>query len=482
MTSQRSSTPTYIDEEDIPVWAARPKAFPKKVKGPIRNLKWAVMAVLLGIYWGVPWLRFDRGPFAPDQAVLIDLPGRKAYFLWFEIWPQEVYIITLMLIVAAIGLFFITAMLGRVWCGYACPQTVWTDLFVLVERWVEGDRAQRMKLDRAPWSLSKFRKRVSKYALWILIGAATGGAWVLYFNDAPSVVPAIFTGTAGTAVYATIGFLTFSTFLLAGVARENVCTYMCPYARFQSSMFDPDTLLVSYHPAIGEPRGKHKAGESWEGRGHCIDCHQCVEVCPTGIDIREGLQMNCISCGLCIDACNAIMDKVGLPHGLISYDTERNVELIAAGQKRRWNFFRLRTLGYGVIFTVAGIAIVYSLLARSTLDASVLADRNPMFVKLSNGDLRNGYTLKLLNKTPQPHKVSIVLQGLEGGELTVLGHEGEANPEVALSPEQVAAIRIFVRLPAEHWAGKPIDYSFKIDEIGEDVSVTAGARFEGPQK
>ncbi|WP_170131904.1 cytochrome c oxidase accessory protein CcoG [Zavarzinia compransoris] len=477
-----SRTPATIDEADIPVWSHRPKVMPKKVKGPIRNLKWLVMAVLLGIYWGVPWLRFDRGPFAPDQAVLIDLPGRKAYFLWFEIWPQEIYILAGLLIVAAIGLFFATAMLGRVWCGYACPQTVWTDLFMLVERWIEGDRAQRMKLDRAPFSVSKLGKRAAKYLSWALIGAMTGGAWILYFNDAPTVVPALFTGSAGFAVYATVAFLTASTYLMAGVARENVCTFMCPYARFQSAMFDKDTLVVSYHPARGEKRGKHKAGESWDGRGHCIDCRQCVEVCPTGIDIRDGLQMSCISCGLCVDACNTIMDRLSLPHGLIAYDTERNLELAAAGKPRVWRFLRLRTIGYGLVFTLAFAGVLYALIARAPLEASVLADRNPLFVRLSNGDFRNGYTLKLLNKSNEPQQVAITLDGLAGGELSILSHENEASPLIDLAPDTVAAVRVFVRLPAAAWGGAPLDYGFTIHDAARGLTLTAPARFEGPQK
>lgn len=481
-TTVNTRMPQTIDEADIPVWSHRPKVTPKKVKGPIRNLKWLVMAVLLGVYWGVPWLRFDRGPFAPDQAILVDLPGRKAYFLWFEIWPQEVYIVTLMLIVAAIGLFAVTAMLGRVWCGYACPQTVWTDLFMTVERWIEGDRAQRIKLDKAPLSLPKIGKRLAKHAAWLFIGMMTGGAWILYFNDAPTVVPEFVTGQAGFAIYATVGFLTFTTWLMAGVARENVCMYMCPYARFQSAMFDQDTLAVTYHAARGEKRGKHKAGESWEGRGHCIDCRQCVEVCPTGVDIREGLQMGCISCGLCVDACNSIMDRVGLPHGLIAFDTERNVELMAAGKPRKWNFFRLRTIGYLAIFTIAGLGILYSLVARAPLDAAVIADRNPLYVRLSNGDLRNGFTLKLLNKTNSPQKVAVSIDGIAGAEIVVPGHEGESAPVVELAPDTVAAVRAFVKLPPADWKGEPLDFEFTVADPTRGLSVSVPTRFEGPSK
>lgn len=478
---RRVSAPPEVQEPAV--WSARPPVFPKRVQGPIRRAKWAILVVLLAIYWGVPWLRFDRGPFAPDQAILIDLPGRKAYFLWFEIWPQEIYIITGLLIVMAIGLFFVTALFGRVWCGFACPQTVWTDLFMLVERWVEGDRVQRMRLDKAPWSGRKVGLRTLKHAAWIVIGMATGGAWVLYFNDAPTVVPRLITGEAGSAVYITIGLLTFSTYLMAGWARENICTFMCPYARFQSAMFDRDTLVVSYRDWRGEKRGKHKAGESWEGRGHCIDCRQCVEVCPTGIDIRDGLQMSCISCGLCIDACNNIMDRVDLPRGLIGYDTERNAELAKAGwQRRSWNFLRLRTVGYFVIFAVAGAAVLWSLMAREPLEASVLADRNPLFVRLSDGDLRNSYTLKLLNKTNAPQQVTVRLDGLARGELTLLGHEGEATAQVTLAPDTVAALRVFVRLDADQWPGQPIDYHFVIDDAANGLTVTTPARFEGPGK
>lgn len=481
-TTANTRMPQTIDEADIPVWSHRPKVTPKKVKGPIRNLKWLVMAVLLGVYWGVPWLRFDRGPFAPDQAILIDLPGRKAYFLWFEIWPQEVYIVTLLLIVAAIGLFAVTAMLGRVWCGYACPQTVWTDLFMTVERWIEGDRAQRIKLDKAPLSLSKVGKRLAKHVAWLFIGMMTGGAWILYFNDAPTVVPEFFTGQAGFAVYATVGFLTFTTWLMAGVARENVCMYMCPYARFQSAMFDQDTLAVTYHAARGEKRGKHKAGESWEGRGHCIDCRQCVEVCPTGVDIRDGLQMGCISCGLCVDACNSIMDRVGLPHGLIAYDTERNVELMAEGKPRKWNFFRLRTIGYLAVFGVAGLGVLYGLISRAPLDAAVIADRNPLYVRLSNGDLRNGFTVKVLNKTNSPQTVSIAITGLDGGEIVIPGHEGETAPVIEVAPDTVAALRAFVKLPPADWKGEPIDFDFTIADPTRGLSVSVPTRFEGPSK
>ncbi len=468
-------------ESEVPLWFARPAVVPKRVKGPFRRFKWAVMAVLLAVYWGVPWLRFDRGPFAPDQAVLIDLPGRKAYFLWFEIWPQEIYIVTGLLVAMAIGLFFVTALLGRVWCGYACPQTVWTDLFMTVERWLEGDRAQRLRLAKAPWTAAKLLRRAAKHGVWLIIAMATGGAWILYFNDAPTALPAVFTGAGGAGVYTAIAVLTATTYLLAGWARETVCTFMCPYARFQSAMFDRDTLVVSYRALHGEPRGKHKAGDGWTDRGGCIDCRQCVEVCPTGIDIRDGLQMTCISCGLCIDACNGIMDKIGRPHNLIGYDTERNLTLGALGQPRQWRFVRLRTVGYFLVFALAGLAVLWSLVARSPLEASVLADRTPLYVQLSNGDLRNGYILKLLNKSNQPQHITLSLDGLEGGRLTVLDHEAEAQPRLELAPDTVAALRLFVRLQRNDWHGAPLDYRIRVHDQARGLTATAPARFEGPR-
>jgi polyferredoxin len=299
-----------------PLYAPRIPIYPKRVAGTFRRLKWVALIVLLAIYYVTPWLRWDRGPGAPDQAVLVDLPNRRAYFFFIEIWPQEVYYLVGLLVLGAIGLFFATALAGRVWCGYACPQTVWTDLYMWVERLIEGDRNARIKLDRRPLSVDKAAKKTLKHGLWLLIAFVTGGAWIMYFNDAPTVVRDIFTLRASDTVYFFTGLFTATTYLLAGWAREQVCTYMCPYARFQGAMFDDDTLIVTYQAWRGEPRGKHKKGQSWAGRGHCVDCNQCVAVCPMGIDIRDGQQLECIGCALCIDACDAVMDKLDLPRGL----------------------------------------------------------------------------------------------------------------------------------------------------------------------
>jgi len=286
------------------LYATRVKVYPRAVTGRWRRIKWAVLCTLLGIYYLVPWLRWDRGPNAPNQAILLDLDGRRGWIFDIVIWPQEVYFVTGFMVLAAIGLFLATSLFGRVWCGFACPQTVWTDLFMLVERLIEGDRNERMRIDRAPLTLAKTLRKTAKHAAWLAIAAATGGAWVFYYVDAPSTLRRIFQGEASLEIYFFIGLLTLTTYTLAGWAREQVCTYMCPWPRFQAAMLDEQSVIVSYQKWRGEPRGKHKAGQSWAGRGDCVDCRLCVNVCPTGIDIRDAQQMECIGCGLCIDACN----------------------------------------------------------------------------------------------------------------------------------------------------------------------------------
>ncbi len=431
------------------------KIYPKRVWGKYRQLKWIAMIWALGIYYLTPFLRWDRGPFAPDQAVLIDLPNRKAYWFWIEIWPQEVYILTGILILAAIALFFVTSLFGRVWCGYFCPQTVWTDLFVWVERIVQGDRNARKKLQEGPWTWEKIYKLAITHFIWIIIAWCTAGSFVLYFNDAPTLVASFLDFNVSPTVLYFIGGLTFSTYLMAGYAREQVCIYMCPYARFQSAMFDRDTLIIGYDTQRGEPRGKHKAGDSWEGRGHCIDCTACVQVCPMGIDIRDGLQMECVACGLCIDACNGIMDKVGLPHGLIRYDTTNHMEAIVKGGKEKFRFLRPRTIYYISVLSVVAILMLYALIARPPVELHVLHDRNPLFVQLSNGSIRNGYTLKILNKTHEPRVYELSVEGLSNPEIEVKAAGTTAFNALKVMPDGVASYHVL--LSSEVQPSDPID-------------------------
>ena len=413
------------------------------------------MVVLLSIYYLTPWLRWDRGPQSPNQAILIDLTHTRAYVFGLEIWPQEIYYITAILILAAIGLFFVTSLFGRIWCGYACPQTVWTDLFVWVERIVYGDRNARKKLDESPWTLQKLWKKTLTHFLWIIIALCTAGAWVFYFNDAPTLMDQLFHFDIPWSVGGWIVGLTASTYLMAGFAREQVCTYMCPYARFQSAMFDKDTLIIAYDEKRGEQRGHHKTGDPWEGRGHCIDCHSCVVVCPMGIDIRDGLQMDCIACGLCIDACDHVMTKVGLPKGLIRYDTEQAKQ---DGVKPKLRLLRPRTVLYTTVIIIVGALIIYGLLTRKPMELNVLHDRNPLFVTLSNGDKRNGYTISILNKTHEDQIYTLALSNMSDAQIHIQGsHEIQADQLMILA-DSVGHFRIFITAKAQSEARKKIAF------------------------
>ena len=433
----------------IEYFGKQEKIYPKRVQGKYRQLKWVAMVFALSIYYITPFFRWDRGAFAPDQAVLIDLPARRAYWLWIEIWPQEVYILTGILILAAIALFFVTSLFGRVWCGYFCPQTVWTDLFVWVERIVQGDRFARKKLQEGPWTWEKTYKIAITHLLWLVIAWCTAGSFVLYFTDAPTLVKSFFDFNVSPTILGFIASLTFSTYLMAGYAREQVCIYMCPYARFQSAMFDKDTLIISYDPVRGEPRGKHKQGDSWENKGHCIDCTACVQVCPTGIDIRNGLQMECIACGLCVDACNNVMDKIDLPRGLIRYDTDNHMQAIIKGGKEKFRFMRPRTLYYACVLSIVGLIMLYSLAARTPLELHVLHDRNPLYVQLSDGKIRNGYTLKILNKTHDYRTYSLSVEGLDNPVVTVKA-AGDITPDTLMvSPDSVGTYHVFISSAAQ---------------------------------
>ena len=467
-----------------PLYADRVQIYPKAVSGFFRRIKWAALVVLLGLYYVVPWIRWDRGPNAPDQAVLVDMPGRRLYFFFIEIWPQEIYYLTFLLMAAAFGLFLATAIGGRVWCGFACPQTVWTDLFMWVERKLQGDRAARIRLEKQPWSAEKIRKKVATHAAWLLIAAATGGAWIMYFNDAPTVVYEIFTGQAGLAVYFFFGLFTFTTYLLAGWAREQVCTYMCPWPRIQAALLDQDSYVVTYEKWRGEPRGPHKKGTSWEGRGDCVACNQCVAVCPMGIDIRDGLQLECIGCGLCVDACNGVMEKVGRPLNLITLDTERNQFNRAAGRPTESRLVRPRTIIYVVILAVLGAGVLLGLTGRAGLDFNILPDRNPLFVKLADGSIRNGYTIKLLNRVREPKTYALTLDGLEGVTFSVFGKESVDGRTVLLGaePDQVSTYRLFVTVPPPAADAEPVkSFDVVLSDQAEGEVYSFETIFRGPE-
>ena len=477
---ERSDAEPVNKKERRSLYQKRIKIYPRLARGSFRRLKWLVMALTLGVYYVTPWLRWDRGPNAPDQAVLLDFPGRRFYFFFIEIWPQEVYYVTGLLILAAIGLFLVTSVAGRVWCGYTCPQTVWTDLFIAVERFFQGDRASRIRLDKMPLSGNKIARKAATHVSWVIIAMLTGGAWVFYFADAPTLAAQLVTFDAPTIAYATIAVLTFTTYLLGGFAREQVCTYMCPWPRIQGGLLDEESLVITYHEDRGEPRGARKKGSDPSGLGDCVACNQCVAVCPMGIDIRDGQQLECITCALCIDACDQVMDKVGLPRGLISYDTLANVERARAGEKPRFRLLRPRTLVYTAIIVLVGLIMLFTLITRSDLDVNILRDRNPLFVTLSDGSIRNGYTVKIINKQHAPRSFELQLEGLAGASLDVVGADVTAEA-LPVGPDSLESYRVFVSAPRSVLDDDSMDVRFLVIDRASGAQVAYDSVFRGPQ-
>lgn len=443
-----------ITNSPLGQYQKRKGVYPKAVDGTFRRLKWAIMVVTLAIYYVTPWLRWDRGPYAPDQAVLVDLANRRFFMFGIEIWPHEFYYVAGLLIMAGIGLFLVTSAVGRAWCGYACPQTVWTDLYQHVERWIDGDRNAQVRLAAAPWSVGKAAKRLSKWGIWLAIAVATGGAWVFYFADAPTLARDLLTLEAAPVAYATIGVLTATTFILGGFMREQVCIYMCPWPRIQTAMLDEQSLTVTYKDWRGEKRGSLKAAQAHPGDyGDCVDCNQCVAVCPTGIDIREGPQIGCITCALCIDACDKVMVQVGRPRGLIDYATLADAETEKAGGTvpPAWRtILRTRTLIYFGIWAGIGLGLLFALGNRTRIDISASQERNPVYVQLSNGDVRNSYTVRLRNMETRPRRMEVGMSGLDNGRLWQRGGSADSATRtlgVDVPADSVAKLTLFVVAP-----------------------------------
>ncbi|REC58247.1 cytochrome c oxidase accessory protein CcoG [Rhodosalinus sediminis] len=436
-------------DSDAPkLYQAREPIFPRRVSGRFRNLKWIIMIVTLGIYYVTPWLRWDRGPQLPDQAVLIDLANRRFFFFWIEIWPHEFYFVAGLLIMAGLGLFLFTSALGRVWCGYTCPQTVWTDLFILVERWIEGDRNARLRLHRQKkLDFRKVRLRLTKWTTWLLIAVATGGAWVFYFTDAPTLARDLVTLDAHPAAYITIAILTGTTFFFGGFAREQICIYACPWPRIQAAMMDEETLTVAYRDWRGEPRGKHRKGEGAENLGDCIDCNACVNVCPMGIDIRDGQQLACITCALCIDACDDVMERIGKPRGLIDYIalSDEDRERAGGAPKPVWkHVFRPRVMLYTGLWALVGLGLLFALFIRPDIEMTVAPERNPVNVILSDGSVRNTYDVRLLNKHGEDRPFRITLTGHPQLRVQL---EGTPYETVTVPANQTYLQRVYVVAP-----------------------------------
>ena len=472
---------------ESPLYESRKQIYPQSVQGEFRKIKWLLLVVTLGIYYFLPFLRWNRGPNEPTQAVLIDLEARRFYFFFIEIWPQEVYYLTGLLVIAALALFLMNAIAGRIWCGYLCPQTVWTDLFLVVERFAEGDRRDRIKKEAQPMNVQRFAEKLLKHTLWLLIAWWTGGAWVLYFADAPTLVYELVTFQGPMIAYVWIGILTFTTYTLAGFMREQVCTYMCPWPRIQAGLTDEHALNVTYRYDRGEPRGSLKkmkaARAAGQPAGDCVDCGQCVAVCPTGVDIRKGLQMDCIQCGLCIDACDNVMIKIGKPIRLIGYDTDINVQRREEGKSELpTRLVRPRTITYMALIAAVFALMAYGLATRSTLGVAALHDRNPMYVLLSDGGARNAYTLRLLNKRAEVRSIAIRVENLDGARLEAAGAPAGADgaPVAEIGPDQTLELRLLISVPKDKVASGSRPIVLRAVDVKTGETATAKDNFVTP--
>ncbi len=446
------------------LYRSEEKVYPREVKGRFATLRRIAMFVLLGAFYGGPWLTWDN-----RQAILFDLPARKFYVFGMTLWPQDFIYLALLLIILAVSLFFFTALAGRLWCGYACPQTVWTEAFTWIEMAVEGDRMKRIKLDKAPWSLEKIRKKALKQFLWITLALFTGFSFVGYFVDVRELAGQLVSFEAGAWTWFWVLFYSLATYGNAGFMREQVCKYMCPYARFQGAMFDRDSLIITYDTARGEPRGGRRRSDdpADKGLGSCVDCTMCVQVCPTGIDIRDGLQYECIACAACIDACDSIMDKFSYPRGLIRYSTERALE------HKKYRLLRPRTFVYTGILAALLTLMVTLIALRTPVILDVIRDRNALYRDVGRAGIENSYTIRVINKHNEGHEYLLSVSGIEEMTLSI------AEPfEVA--GESVHTLPVSVTVPHEHAIGGQV-IEFRIDAIDDsEISKTEESRFRGP--
>ena len=461
-----SATPT--DEAPKSLYAKRQQIYPREVHGVFARLRIAALVVLLGIFYVLPWLQWGS-----RQAVLFDLPARKFYLFGVVMWPQDFFYLALLMIIAAYALFFFTALAGRLWCGYACPQTVWTELFMWVERKIVGDRAKQMKLDKMPWGREKLLKKGTTHLLWILIAALTGFTFVGYFSPIRELAGRVLGFDLGAWEAFWMIFVSFAIYAFAGWMREQVCTYMCPYARFQSAMFDRDTLIISYMPARGEPRGprpKSTTDHRAAGFGDCIDCTVCVQVCPTGIDIRDGLQYQCIGCAACVDACDEVMERMGYPKGLIRYTTENAME------GRPAHVLRPRVLLYAAVLVALVAGLVYAVSSRVRLELDVIRDRASLYRETNEGLIENVYTLKVVNMDERDHTYRVSASGLPGLELVT------DLQEIRVPAGQVYSLP--VQLRADPGSLKVVTSEVRFDLVSVDdptLSASSESRFTGPR-
>ncbi len=438
------------------LYAIRQKIQPRAVHGVFANWRVALVLITQLVYYGLPWLQWDN-----RQAVLFDLAARKFYIAGWVFWPQDFVYLAGLLILAALALFLFTAVAGRLWCGYACPQTVYTEVFMWVEQWLEGDHVARKKLDAAPWSANKLKKRGAKHAVWFAIALWTGFTFVGYFTPIQTLAAEVMAWTLGPWESFWILFYAFATWGNAGFMREQVCKYMCPYARFQSVMFDSDTLTVTYDTSRGEPRGARgkKVDYKAEGMGTCVDCGVCVQVCPTGIDIRNGLQYECIGCAACIDGCDQIMDKMGYPRGLIRYTTENVVKGNYADSGILKHILRPRTILYTVLMAVIGGAFVWSLATRVPLRVDVVRDRVALSKETDDGLIENVYRLQLINKDGRAHRYTVEADGIPGLQVVL------AQKEIHAAPLQTVDMPVSLVADPAELKGRSIEVSFTVRAV-----------------
>jgi len=415
-------------DDDIPppLYQKRIPIYTRTVKGTFRSFKTGVLILAYLVYFALPWLPWERASGA-QQAILFDMVSRRFFLFDAVIYPQDIFLLSLLLFIAATLLFFATGLVGRAWCGYFCFQTLWTDAFMLIEHWLQGERPARIRLARQSWNAEKILKVGGARLLMLLLSFWTAFTFVAYFNHTPEFLWRFFGGESVSTAYFAVLVLTVSTFLAGALAREQVCIYMCPYARFQSVMYEPDTLVPSYNARRGEgvagrivaKAGVHTREERYaKGHGDCIDCGYCVQVCPTGVDIRNGLQYQCISCGLCIDACNTIMDSLGWERGLIRYDSESNLNQPVPG-KPRLDFLRLKVLGYAAALTLMIGFLIYTFATRTDFEVRVAQVRQPLYVELSDEKVRNRYEIHLVNKTQADTYYRIEVAGIPAEALNL---------------------------------------------------------------
>jgi len=464
--------PVADDGEMVSLYASREKIQPRSVSGLFARWRWAMVWLTQLVFYGLPWLQWNA-----RQAVLFDLEARRFYLFGLVLYPQDFIYLTGLLVISALSLFLFTAVAGRLWCGFTCPQTVYTEIFMWIEKKVEGDRSARMRLDSAKLSAAKLGKKTLKHALWIAVALWTGFTFVGYFTPMRELGALTLAASLGPWQLFWVGFYGFATYGNAGFLREQVCKYMCPYARFQSAMFDKDTMIVTYDAQRGEPRGARskKADPKALGLGSCVDCTLCVQVCPTGIDIRKGLQYECIGCAACVDVCDDVMDKVGYPRGLIRFSTQNGVARGWDTRQMLKRAMRPRVLVYtGILLTIT-LAVGMSLFLRTPLKVDVIRDRGALARMVEQGRIENVFRLQIMNATELPQRYAISVSGLPGIALA-------SDAEVQVLSTEARAVAVRVQIPPNAASSGSHPIAFEIRAVGDDaVHVTEKAAFLVPR-